>query len=212
MSGYGEVPADSWRNEGAQGQPGQSGQPPGDPSGAPGQQYPAAPQYPNAPAYGYGPGGPDQQAQRLPMPPSVHWASILMIVRVVLSVIGTVFLFTQIDQLIDDAVAKADPGTTVDRDAVHTALIIGGVFALIISALLLWLALLVRQGKNWARIVALVLAGLSILGALASFRQASDGVITTLNVLGLVSAIAVFVLLLLPSSNAYFKSFKAPQY
>jgi hypothetical protein len=207
MSGYGQGPDDPWRSQ-------PQGQPPEQPPGAderPGQ-YPAAPQYPSAPPYGYGYGPGAGQSEHLPLPPSVHWASILMFVRVGLSVIATIILFTQLDSIIDDAIANAKVGSTVDRDQLHTALTVGGVFALIISALLLWLAILVRQGKNWARIVALVLAGLGIIGGLASFAQASDAALTALNVLSLLAAIPVFVLLLTPSANAYYRSFKAPQY
>jgi hypothetical protein len=166
-------------------------------------QYPPAPQY-DYPAYAGGPGGfGAPAAPRPPMPPTVHWASIAIIVRTVFSIISTLVIFARLDTITDEVM---DRSTNLDRDSAKAAVVFGAVIALVVAVLLLGLAVKVRQGRNWARIVAIVLAVLGILGGLAQFAQPYGGLIVLLGVVDLLLAIATLALLVLPASNEYFKA------
>jgi hypothetical protein len=186
------------------------------PNSAP--EYPAAPQYPSAPQYqaapqfeyAGGPGGPGGQgglgAAPREMPPTVNWASIALITQTVIGIIAILVTFARMDTIVDKIVAD---NASTDRDAAHTAVVFISVVGLIISVLLLGLAMKIRAGRNWARIVAVVLAVLGILGGLAQFSQPYGGAIAALDAVRLVLNVVILVLLLMPASNAYFK---APQY
>ncbi|HVQ90058.1 MAG TPA: hypothetical protein VMU51_03390 [Mycobacteriales bacterium] len=174
---------------------------PPDPSAA---QYPSAPQY-DYPAYAGGPGGFGAPgAPRPPMPPTVHWASIAIIVRTVFSIISTLVIFARLDTITDEVMARSS--SDLDRDSAKAAVVFGAVIALVVAVLLLGLAVKVRQGRNWARIVAIVLAVLGILGGLAQFAQPYGGLIVLLGVVDLALAIATLALLVMPASNEYFKA------
>jgi hypothetical protein len=162
--------------------------------------YPSAPQY-NYPGYAGGPGG--QGGPAVPMPPSVHWASIAMIVRTAISIVVVLVIFARLDTIADDVVVRSG---NLDRDAAKAAVVFGAVIALIISVLLLGLALMVRRGRNWARIVAIVLAALGILGGVFSYAQPYGGAVTLLDTANLLLAIATLVLLVTRQSNEYFKA------
>lgn len=197
MSGYGTGPDDP-------SQP-QYPSPPQYPS-AP--QYPSNPQYPAAPQYNYPgyAGGPGGAPAPVAMPPSVHWASIAMIARTAISIVSVLIVLARLDTITDEVLAR---NNTLDRDAAKAAVIFGSVIALVISLLLLGLALMVRRGRNWARIVAIVLAALGILGGLFSYAQPYGGAVTLLDTVNLLLAIATLVLLVVPQSNEYFKARRA---
>jgi hypothetical protein len=163
--------------------------------------YPAAPQFDYG-AYAGGPGGPGGPPQ-VPMPPTVHWASIAMIVRTGFSIITVLIILARLDTIADDVVSRSG---NIDRNAARAAVVLGAVIALIISVLLLGLAVMVRRGRNWARIVAIVLAALGILGGLFSYGQPYGGVITALDTVDLLLAIATLVLLVMPQSSEYFRA------
>jgi hypothetical protein len=171
------------------------GQGPDDPA----PQYPSAPQYQPAPEYAGG-SGPTAPAA---IPPTVHWASIAMIIRTGIAVLGLFVTLARMDDIVDEVVAKS---STVTRDSARAAVIFGTVIGLIFALALLALALQVRRGRNWARITAIVLSALGILGGLFSFAQPYGAVIATLNTLSLLLAIATLVLLVMPQSNEYFKA------
>ena len=93
------------------------------------------------------------------------------------------------------------------------ALIVGGseaVFGLLIGGGLIAMSVMMRKGKNWARITATALSGLLILGSFASF---GDEKITDADAGGclLVLALAVceIVFSWLPSVNKWFGSMKS---
>jgi len=184
------------------GQPGQYGQPPG--SSAPYQDPSAAqyPQYPSAPPYGYGYPGSGQPAGSVQMPATVHWASVAMIARTVLGLIAALVTLADMDRILDEAARRT--GVSFDRDTARAGVVIGVVISIIIAVLFILLALQVRRGKNWARIVAIVFASLSILSGLFSFGARYGAVLNLFNVLSLLLAIATLVLLVLKPSNEYF--------
>ena len=98
-------------------------------------------------------------------PPTVRNAVRLMFVLAALGVIGLIIVFADKDAL-RTAVAKANPSddTTQIDNAVNTAVTVGAVIGIVLIVLYVLLALQVRKGKNWARIVTWVLAGLGVLG------------------------------------------------
>jgi tetrahydromethanopterin S-methyltransferase subunit G len=182
---------------------GQYGQPPG--GAYPPYQNPSAPQYqqyPSAPPYGYGYPGSGESAGRVPMPPTVHWASIAMITRTVLGLIAAFITFAELDTILDEAARRT--GVSFDRDAARAGVVFGVVISLIIAALFILLAIQVRRGKNWARIVAIVFASLGILSGLFSFGSRYGPLLNLFNVLNLLLAIATLVLLVVKPSSEYF--------
>jgi hypothetical protein len=171
-----------------------------------GPDDPSVPQYPAAPQHsypGYAGGPSPAPAVPMPMPPTVHWASIAMIARTAISIVVVLVIFARLDTITDDVLARSG---NLTRDAAKAAVIFGAVIALVISVLLLGLALMVRRGRNWARIVAIVLAALGTLGGLFSYAQPYGGAVTLLDTVNLLLAVATLVLLLMPQSNEYFKA------
>ncbi len=75
------------------------------------------------------------------------------------------------------------------------------VIALVATAIYVLLAIMIRKGKNWARITATVLAGLSLLGILAG----------GLGSLAVLLGLAAVVLCYLKPSNEYFAP-RTPRY
>lgn len=148
------------------------------------------------------PGGPGLSAAE--PPPSVARAVRLMLVRAALSVVGLITLFAT-QRSLREQIADADPalsGSSVDT-AVTFALVGGTVFALLFLALYLWLASQVRRGKGWARIVTLVLSGLSAVSGLASLVQPAPLLSRVVGVLVLALDVAIFVLLIGPRSAEF---------
>jgi hypothetical protein len=77
--------------------------------------------------------------------------------------------------------------------------------------LYVFLARQIGKGKNWARIVMWVFAGLSVLDTLASFAQAQPVGTRILGIVqGIINAV-IIVLLALAPSNEYFRARKAVQ-
>ena len=183
--------------------------PPGDgPPQAPGPWGPDAGQWSSdSQPGGYAPTGPAEQ------PGPIRTAVMLMRLGAVLSAIGVLVTFLQTDA-IRDAVEEADRSLSEsDVDSV-VAFTLG--FAVVVGlvsiGLWLWMAAANGQGKRWARTVATVLGGISIVLTLLSFSQ--DGT-TTLNVVvSLVSlALAAVILWMLwrPESTAYYDRMSGPR-
>jgi hypothetical protein len=172
------------------------------------EAYPPAPQVPSYGGYG-APMPPDQSgpaAPSGPLPSSVANATRLMIVSAALGVIGIVILVATKSRL-RTAIAKKDPSFDAQKPttAVNAAVVIGAVFGVIFIVLFVVLALQVRKGKNWARIVTWVITGLGVLSALGSSAQAAAAISRIATVIGGVLDVAIIVLLVQRSSNAYFR-------
>ena len=213
MSGYGsgDRPGDEdpWRppQDAGPGQP-PFGQPPqyGGPPGPPPHQDPSTPQYPSAPPYGYGYPGGAPPAEPAQVPPVVHWASIAIITRSVLTILSTLVTFAQLDSILDEAQRRST--VVLDREALRGALVAGAIVSLVVAVLFILLALQVRRGKNWARIVAIVFASFGIAAGLYSLSQAGQygATLNLLDTVNLLLAVATVVLLVLEPSRAYFRA------
>lgn len=188
-----------------QGSPDQPGHPQA-PAPDYGQQQPGG--FANAPQYSGGYGEPAAAAG--PAPKEVIRATLLMFAQAALGLIGLIISFADSGG-VKDSIRKGDPSLTADK--VDSAYTVGLVFALIIglvfAALYVLLALQMRKGKNWARIVTLVIAGLSILFGLLGLGASAPAISRVISVVGLLLNIAIFVLLMLRPAREYFASRKA---
>ena len=139
-------------------------------------------------------------------PPPVQNAVKVMFARAALGVLGLVVLFLTKDSLRaeiqrTDATLSAE---TVDT-ATTAAVTFGAVLGIVFIGLYLLLALQVRKGKGWARIVTLVLAGLGVVSGLATLFQTVPAMTLGVSLLTLALDLAIIVLLVQPRSNDYFR-------
>jgi hypothetical protein len=199
------------------GQPGWN-PPPGPPSypQAP-QGYPQAPQgYPQAPSgpQGYGPAPSASWGAQAPppleRPTTVRVGVGAFIASLILGVIGGIVTFSDLDTLIDRALAQARDSSsdvTLTHDTVRTAIIAGGVIALIIvaiQAMFIWFA---WNGRNWARIVLWVIGGFGIVSGIVGLAggTATSGFLGTLSVFQFLLVLGGVVALAMKPSNEWYR-------
>lgn len=148
--------------------------------------------------------GPQEQGPRT-APAPVLTAVRLMFARAALSLLGLLALLATKSTL-KEQILKSKPtvsGSQIDT-LLSAAIGIGVVVGLVFIVLYVLLALQVRKGKNWARIVTWVLAGLGVLSALTSLAQPEPLLTRILSLIGAVIDVAVIVLLAQRPSSAYF--------
>ncbi len=140
-------------------------------------------------------------------PGTVRAAVAIMVLRAVLALLVVVILFAAKDTL-RRAVLKKNPGWDPSRvdQGVNTVVGIGVFFAVVYLVLYLLLAWQVSQGKNWARIVTWVLAGLAVVSQLGSLALAAAPASRIAGLVELVLDVALIVLLATSSSNRYFRN------
>ena len=164
---------------------------------------------PPPPAQGGGPygGGYGYPApQRGERPPSVENAVRLMFTIAAISIISTIVtLVTRSD--LKKRIEKANPDVSSSRldSLLNDAIAIGVVIGLVFLVLYVWLAFQVRAGKNWARIVTWVFAGLGVLGALGSLASTETPISRVLSLISGIIDVVIIVLLAQGASNRYFK-------
>ncbi|MBO0907763.1 hypothetical protein [Arthrobacter sunyaminii] len=208
-------------NSGQPGQPAPGQQPPGQQGPYQGgQAYPGAQGNYNYPAsgdssaqgsYAY-PGSPYGQmspAEEPPRPKQVNRAFWLLIASAVAGLISLPFSISYMNSpeyLEYLETITRDLGLEVDSQSLSAGVasstmstVFGGIFG---AAVTVGLALLVRAGFNWARIVLTILAVLSLVGLLGLFTTGTvSGVLTLVS---LVATIAAVVLLFMKPSSEYF--------
>ncbi len=137
-----------------------------------------------------------------PAPQRVVTAHWLIIAAGVLSLLGAILAsIDPLAQLSPDQLTQLEDAGVPPADAagiVTTTVIVLGVIS---TAIYIFLALMIRRGKNWARITATVLAALSVFGIFGGLLQA----------LVVLLGIAGVVLCYLKPANEYFKP-AAPRY
>jgi hypothetical protein len=123
----------------------------------------------------------------------------------ILGLIASLVQFSSLDGLVAQTVATAnDP--VITEDVVRAGLVVGVVIGLLLvglEALFIWFA---WKGRNWARIVLIVLGGLSAVFGLAGLgtATASTGFLDSLSVISLLlTIVGVVALALRPSSEWY---------
>ena len=171
---------------------------------------PAYQPLPPAPGYaGYGAMPPAEYGQPVPVgpaPTSVVTAVRLMFVGAALTLLGFIVTIST-KSTIRANIAKKNPDFDAQKlnTAVNATIGIIAVFGIIIVVLFILLALQVRKGKNWARIVTWVICGLGIISALASLGQTVAAASRVVSLIGGLLDIAIVLLLLQKPSNEFFK-------
>jgi hypothetical protein len=215
-SGQGGGPYGGQHPEGQPGQGGQQGQ-----GGQPGQGWnapPAPPQGWNAPpppqssypGYGSAPSAPTGQGTPPAMerPTTVRAGIGALIASLILGIIGTIITFADFDTIVDRTLAQTDD-PNVTEEIIRTGLTIGVVVSLLILALYVLFLWFAWQGRNWARVVLWVLAGLGVLSGVLGLAGAGaagqTGFQTALGFFQLILTIAAIVLLALKPSNEWYR-------
>lgn len=150
---------------------------------------------------------PGQPMAAGPPPPPVDNAVKLMFARAAVSLLSLVALLGTRGSL-KNQVRKANPSFDTSKldSTVTVAITAGVIVGLIFIGLYVALALQVRKGKQWARIVTLVLAALAVLSGLLTFLQPEPVLSRLLGVVSLVLDIAVIVFLTRRQSADYFRA------
>lgn len=146
-------------------------------------------------------------------PKEVTWALAVMLVQVGLAVLSTVVTLTIVDT-IRDYFREQRPGATRETiDELTTNTVGAAVFAgLVFTAVWLWLASKVRQGKNWARILTWIFAGGGVLFGLIRLGTPQSGLVRLFDVVALLLDVAIIVLLARLPAKAYFLGERATRY
>ncbi|MGH3322115.1 MAG: hypothetical protein ACRDN9_18465 [Streptosporangiaceae bacterium] len=133
---------------------------------------------------------------RPPMPEMTKWATNLLFVLdgvfVLTIIVAALTGIGSFGGVPSEAPASEQAGAVVG--IVLVAIILGGLF--------LWLAIMTRKGRNWARITSTVLLALGIISALSGLG--GGGPVALLYLIQLLIEIAVLVLLWLRPSREYF--------
>jgi hypothetical protein len=163
------------------------------------------------PMQGGAPPGPVEQ------PPSITRAVLLMRVGAALSLVASVATLLMRETM-RDLIEKAatERGTTISSEETDLALNVGLGFAvlggLIGAGLWLWMAWANGKGAPWARIVATVLFGFSLLSGLAGLLQPEPLPTRLLALLGILVGGSVIVLLYRRDSSEFYRARSAPRF
>jgi hypothetical protein len=154
----------------------------------------------------YPSGGQEPMQQQPPAPSSVLTAVKLMYAGAALSAIGIVLELVSIGS-VKSAIKKANPKLTTTQ--IHSAEIVGVAIVVIIGligvGLWIWMAWANGRGKNWARIVASVLFGLSTIDVLLSVARPHATIGLLLTILVWLVGLGAILFLWRKDSSAYFQ-------
>lgn len=147
-----------------------------------------------------------RRAPGAPPPLDVLRAVQLMFARVGLGVVNASITLMS-GNAIKDAFRHDDPSLApAEVDEKYTQTVATAVFlAVVLAVLFVLLALQVRHGRNWARMVTWVVAGLGVLGGLLALFAAGTGPEKAVVAVGLLVDVAIIVLLTRPAANDYFR-------
>src|SRR5215510_7578306 len=160
----------------------------------------------------YPSGGQVPEPVRPGPPPSVVMAVRLMYAGAVVSAVSLVVGLATVGNL-RDALHKSDPSLTPTQlHNLQTVVIVGSVAIGVISiGLWLWMALMNKAGKSWARIVATVLFGLDTLFLLLGLARAGAAASSLVSILIWLIGLGAVILLWRKDSSEYFAAQSAPQ-
>lgn len=145
-------------------------------------------------------------------PPAMDQAVLLMKVGAGLSVLGLLLSLFMRDA-VRDAVEKSSTSLTPAQvdSAVTIGTATGIVFGLIGVGLWLWMASANGKGKSWARIVATVFFGFSVLGLLSTVIQPGPIVSKLLTVVSTLLGAYIIVLLWKKESSEFYRASSGPR-
>jgi hypothetical protein len=140
-----------------------------------------------------------------PPPPSVRTSVTLVWTIVALSVLNAALTFLYLDEIV--AATLPAQATGIDEDAARVGIVVGSVFFLVIfGALWVMLAVFLRRGANWARIVLTVLAALGVLfGAFGLVNREQPTALTVTSLLSTVLEAALLYCLWQADTSAFIK-------
>lgn len=145
-------------------------------------------------------------------PPSVVMAVRLMYAGAVVSALSLIVGLATVSSL-RSALHKSDPSlTTAQLHNLQTVVIVGSVVIGLISiGLWVWMALMNRAGKAWARIVATVLFGLDTLFLLLGLARAGAAAGTLVSILTWLMGLGAVIFLWRRDASEYFTAQSAPR-
>ncbi|HZZ97476.1 MAG TPA: hypothetical protein VFE19_10685 [Jatrophihabitantaceae bacterium] len=146
-----------------------------------------------------------------PGPPrSVRWAVVLMVLRALVVAVSTVALYQQRDVLRDKIVARyPDLTASTATTLVHIMLVASIVGAGLWSICYLYLAARVRRGGNTARVIAIALAVLAIVGAGYALVHTTSGLLQGALLADAVCDVGIIALLTATDSWDYSNRYRA---
>lgn len=128
-------------------------------------------------------------------PASVTWSFVLWLITAILGIIGGIIIFVLAGAL--SVRASSSTGSALPI----AFFFVGGVIAIVIAIIELLIVFRMRAGRNWARIVLLIVAILQVIGNLTQVNQNNIS-----NWIGLVTVVIATVLMFVPTSNDYFRA------
>ena len=145
-------------------------------------------------------------------PPSVVMAVRLMYAGAVVSAVSLVVGLATVGSL-RSALHKAQPTLTPTQlHDLQTVVVVGSIIIGLISiGLWVWMALMNKAGKNWARIVATVLFGLDTLFLLLGVARAGAAASSLVSVLIWLIGLGAIILLWRRDSTEYITAQSAPR-
>jgi hypothetical protein len=141
------------------------------------------------------------------VPQSVRTAVLAVWGILGLLLIRTILTFVFADDLVDAWIGDDGYWATVPRELAeaaaprYSAVAIG---VLIVAAVLAFAAINLNKAARWARVVALVFAGLTLLGVVVSLIAPTIAVLLVINILTGLLSVAVIVLLFTGDANRFF--------
>lgn len=148
-----------------------------------------------------------------PEPPaSVVMAVRLMYAGAVVSALSLIVGLVTVGSL-RDSLHKAQPSlTTTELHNLQTVVIVGSIFIGLISiGLWVWMALMNKAGKSWARIIATVLFGLDTLFLLLGVARAGAAAGTLVSIVTWLIGLGAVIFLWRRDSSEYFTAVSSPQ-
>ena len=148
-----------------------------------------------------------------PEPPaSVVMAVRLMYAGAVVSALSLIVGLVTVGSL-RDSLHKAQPSlTTTELHNLQTVVIVGSIFIGLISiGLWVWMALMNKAGKSWARIIATVLFGLDTLFLLLGVVRAGAAAGTLVSIVTWLIGLGAVIFLWRRDSSEYFTAVSSPQ-
>jgi hypothetical protein len=138
-------------------------------------------------------------------PPSVVMAVRLMYAGAVVSALSLIVGLLTVGSL-RTSLHKAQPSLTpTELHNLQTVVVVGSVFIGLISiGLWVWMALMNKAGKSWARIVATVLFGLDTLFLLLGVARAGAAAGTLVSILTWLIGLGAVIYLWRKDASAYF--------
>lgn len=137
------------------------------------------------------------------VPQSLRRATLAVWAMLALLVVRAILTFVFHDELVDAWVGdRALPRELAEAGAPRYSAV--AIIVLVVGAVLAFAALNLPKGARWARVVAIVFAALSLLGAVVSLIAPTIAILLVINILVGLLAVAVIVLLSMGDTSRHF--------